>query len=163
MEETICPFCYQQLVDVENFVRVIESCCGEQEIINNNGMNVCKNCGIIQHYDFHKECINFNENKYKIRKKSVYIRKYHLNNILIDICRQNNIQLQHSDKSKIFEIFDKINKVIPKLGYNRKRIISIKYMLKQIFDMLKIDYKNIEITKSVITLKFYDDYWHDLK
>ena len=64
---------------------------------------------------------------------------------------------------KIFEIFDKINKVIPKLGYNRKRIISIKYMLKQIFDMLKIDCKNTEVTKSAITLKFYDDYWNDLK
>ena len=126
-------------------------------------MNVCKNCGIIQHYNFHKEYIDFNENKYKIRKKSVYIRKYHLNNILINICSQNNIQLKHSDRLKIFEIFDKINKVIPKLGHNRRRIISIKFILKQIFDMLKIDYKNIKITKSAITLKFYDDYWCKLK
>ena len=59
MEETICTFCYQQLVDVENFIRVVESCCGKQDIINNNGINVCKNCGIIQH-DFHKEYIDFN-------------------------------------------------------------------------------------------------------
>ena len=73
------------------------------------------------------------------------------------------IQLEYSDRLKIFEIFDKINKVIPKLGHNRKTIISIKCILKQIFDMLKIDDKNIEITKSVITLKFYDDYWYDLK
>ena len=36
-------------------------------------------------------------------------------------------------------------------------------MLKQIFDMLKIDYRNIEITKSDSTLKFYDDYWNDLE
>ena len=81
----------------------------------------------------------------------------------MDICKKNNIQLEYSDTLKIFEIFDKINKVIPKLGYNRNRIISIKYILKQIFHMLKIDYKNIAITKSVKTLKFYDDYWNDLK
>ena len=121
-------------------------------------MRICKNCGIVQHYNFHKEYVDFNENKYKMRKKSVYIRKYHLNNILMDICGKNNIQLEYSDTLKIFEIFDKINKVISKLGYNRNRIISIKYMLKQIFDMLKIDYKNIAITKSVKTLKFYDEY-----
>ena len=51
-------------------------------------------------------------------------------------------------KEKIFEILDEINKVIPKLNQNRKRTISIKYILKQIFDMLKIEYKNIKITKS---------------
>ena len=48
------------------------------------------------------------------------------------------------------------------MNYNRNRIISIKYILKQIFDMLKIDYKNIAITKSVKTLKFYDYYWSKL-
>ena len=53
--------------------------------------------------------------KYKIRKKSVYIRKYHLNNILMDICKKNNIQLEYSDTLKIFEIFDKINKVFSRI------------------------------------------------
>ena len=56
-----------------------------------------------------------------------------------------------------------INKAIPKLNQERKRTISIKYILKQIFVMLKIDCKNIAITKSQKTLKFYDDYWNDLK
>ena len=161
-EYVICPFCYKQISERKMKKSVLE-CCDKQEIINDNGEIVCRRCGVIQYFDYHKEYIDFYENKYKIRKKSVYIRKYHPNNILINICEQNNIQLRNSDKLKRFEIFDKINKVIPELNHNRKRIISIKYMLKQIFDMLKIDYRNIEITKSDSTLKFYDNYWNDLK
>ena len=42
----------------------------------------------------------------------------------MDICKKNNIHLEYSDTLKIFEIFDKINKVIPELNYNRNRIIS---------------------------------------
>ena len=114
-------------------------------------------------YKYYKEYLDFNENKYKIRKKSVYIRKYHVNNTIDKICDYNQIQLKYSDKEKIFKILDEINKVIPELNQNRKRTISIKYILKQIFDMLKIDCKNIAITKSVKTLQFYDDYWNDLK
>ena len=124
---------------------------------------VCKNCGIVNYQNYQQDYIDFNENKYKIRKKSVYIRKYHINNTINKICDDNKIQLKYSDKEKIFKILDEINKAIPKLNQERKRTISIKYILKQIFDMLKIDCKNILITKSVKTLKFYDDYWNDLK
>ena len=127
-EYVICPFCVRQISERKK--KDVE-CCNNQEIINNGEMVICKNCGIVQHYNFHKEYVDFNENKYKMRKKSVYIRKYHLNNILMDICGKNNIQLEYSDTLKIFEIFDKINKVIPKLGSNRNRIISIKYILIQ--------------------------------
>ena len=66
MEETTCPFCDQLLVEVG---KVVESCCGQQEIINDNGINVCKNCGSVYGYNYHKDYIDFNENKYKIRKK----------------------------------------------------------------------------------------------
>ena len=34
MDECTCPFCDQQLVEVENSVRVVESCCSEQDIGN---------------------------------------------------------------------------------------------------------------------------------
>ena len=134
----------------------------KQDIINDNQKIVCKNCGVVQYYDYHKEYMDFNENKYKIRKKSVYIRKYHIENTINKICDDNNIQLKYSNRLKIFEIFDKINKFIPELNHNRKRTISIKYMLKQMFDMLKIDYKHIEVTKSESTLLYYNSYWNNL-
>ena len=128
-------------------MKTVIVCCDNQDIINNEGEVVCKNCGFIQYYKYQKEYIDFNENKFKIRKRSFYIRKYHLNNVLNEICKTNNIQLLKSDQLKIFEIFDRINKVLPELNHNRKRVISIKYMLKQIFDMLKIDYKILKSQK----------------
>ena len=157
-----CPFCYKQISSRKKMKTVL-ACCDKQEIIDVDGTMVCKSCGVIQYIKYHKEYIDFNENKYKMRKKSVYIRKYHLNNSLNDICKENNIQLLKSDQLKIFEIFDRINKVLPELNQNRKRVISIKYMIKKIFDMLKIEYKYIQITKSVNTLKYYENYWSKLR
>ena len=103
-----CPFCYKQISSRK--MKTVIVCCDNQDIINNEGEVVCKNCGVIQYYNYHKEYIDFNENKFKIRKRSVYIRRYHLDNTLKDICTQNNIQLFKSDQLKIFEIFDRINK-----------------------------------------------------
>ena len=155
-----CPFCYQQISNHK--VKTVIACCDKQEVIDVNGSMLCTNCGVIQYIKYYKDYIDFNENKFKIRRKSVYVRRYHLNNTINKICDENKIQLKHSDQLKIFEIFDKINKVLPEINKERKRVISIKYILKQIFDILKIDCKNIAITKSVKTLKFYDDYWNDL-
>ena len=147
-EYVICPFCNKQ-IDERKVKKTFYECCDNQDIINEDGKVVCRNCGVVFYYKYFREYINFNENKYKIRKKSVYIRKYHVNNTIDKICDDNQIQLKYSDKEKIFKILDKINKVIPELNQHRKRTISIKYILKQIFDMIKIDCKNIAITKSV--------------
>ena len=106
-EYVICPFCFKQISNRVIKKSVLE-CCDKQEIINDYGEVVCKSCGVVQYYDYHKEYIDFNENKYKIRKKSDYIRKYHIENTINKICDENNIQLKHLDRLKIFEIFDKI-------------------------------------------------------
>ena len=157
----MCPFCYKP-INERKMSKTDFECCDDQDIINEDGKIVCRNCGVLCFYKYFKEYIDFNENKYKLRKKSFYIRKYHIENTINKICDENKIQLKNLERTKIFEIFNKINKVIPKLNQNRKRTISIKYMLKQIFDMLKIEYENIKITKSESTLKFYDEYWGKL-
>ena len=158
----LCPFCYKQIRSRKKMKTMIV-CCDNQDIINNKGEVVCKNCGVVQYIKYYKDYIDFNENKFKIRKKSVYIRKYHLNNTLEDICQKNQIQLLKIDQERIFEIFDRINKVLHELNNNRKRVISIKYMIKKIFDVLKIEYKHIQLTKSVNTLKYYEEYWSKLR
>ena len=87
LKQNICPFCKQPLED-EKKCDIIEEyylCCDCQEIIINNGYIVCRNCGIVQGYKKAKEFINFYENLYRIRRKSVYHRKYHLNNILMEM------------------------------------------------------------------------------
>ena len=163
MEETTCPFCDKQLVNVENFVKVIESCCSEQEIINDNGMNVCKNCGLVQYYNYHKDYIDFNENKYKIRKKSVYIRKYHIDNVLNSISSENYIQLTFSQRDRIYKVFVEIDSVLHKVNDGRKRMISIKFIIKQLFKMLGLPYKGIQVTKSKKTLTYYEQYWAEVQ
>ena len=85
MEESTCPFCDQQLVQVNNSVRVVEPCCSKQDMENNNGMNVCLNCGSVHGYDYVNEYIDFYENIHKIRRKSVYHRKYHIENVINNI------------------------------------------------------------------------------
>ena len=154
-------FCNKQ-INERKVTKTFYECCDNQDIINEDGKVVCKSCGIVFYYKYFREYVDFNENKYKIRRKSFYIRKYHINNTINKICDDNRIQLKNADRLKIFEIFDKINKVIPELNHNRKRTISIKYILKQIFDMLKIDCNNIAITKRVKTLQFDDEYWNNL-
>ena len=92
MEESTCPFCDRLLVEVD---KVVESCCGEQDMENVNGMNICMNCGLVHGCDYVKECFDFYENMYKIRQKSRYHRNYHIDNVINDISFKNKIQLTH--------------------------------------------------------------------
>ena len=162
-EEITCPFCDKELVDVKNFIKPIESCCSKQEIINDNGMNVCKNCGLVQYYNYHIDYIDFNENKYKIRKKSVYIRKYHIDNVLNSITSENYIQLTFNQKDQIHKAFIEIDGILQKVNDGRKRMISIKFIIKQLFKMLGLPYKDIQVTKSKKTLTYYEEYWAEVQ
>ena len=66
--------------------KIDEPCCENKELINHNGTwIVCKGCGQVERYNYAFEYVNFHENKYKIRRKSVYHRKYHVQNMIRDI------------------------------------------------------------------------------
>ena len=156
MKEFTCPFCDQQLVEVD---KVDEPCCGEQNMKNVDGMNTCVTCGIIYGYDYAAECFNFYDNMYKIRKKSVHCRKYHIENVMNSI----NTELTHGQRDRIYKVFVEIGTIIPLVNGNRKRMISIKYVIKQLFKMLGLPYKDINVTKSKKTLKYYKQYWEKLE
>ena len=55
------------------------------DIIKDNAKNVCRSCGSVHGYDFANKNIDFYENLFKIRKNSIYIRKYHIENVTMDI------------------------------------------------------------------------------
>ena len=160
MGELTCPFCDQQLAEVVS--SVVVSCCSNQEMFNDDGENVCLNCGSVHGYDYCKEYVDFYENMYKIRRKSVYHRKYHIENVMNSICCENGFQISLKDNSKILKIFKEIDKVLPLVNKNRKRMISTKFVLKKIFLMLGLPFENITITNSKKTLKFYDQYWVEI-
>ena len=58
-----------------------------------DGYLVCKNCGQLYDEYFASEYVEFYENRHKIRKTSVYHRKYHIINVMNDIAQKNNIQI----------------------------------------------------------------------
>ena len=161
LKQNICPFCKQPLED-EKKCDIIEEyylCCDCREIVINNGYIVCKNCGIVQGYEKAKEFINFYENLYRIRRKSVYHRKYHLNNILMDIGTKYNITFSVEQKNKIMRIFSEIGKILPQINGERKRMISLNFILIQVLRMMGLPFNKIPISKSKNTLASYQQYW----
>ena len=71
-----CPFCYKQLNEYEK--QETESCCETHNILNETGTLVCGNCSQVEGYKTVNEYLNFYENLHKIKKKSVYHRKCHI-------------------------------------------------------------------------------------
>ena len=158
--ELLCPFCDEQLKTLQN---TVDPCCSKQEMVNINGMNACVNCGLVNGYDYVQEYFNFYENMYKIRRKSVYHRKYHIENVINSISSKNNIQLTHYQRDKIYKVFVEIDSVLSEVNDRRKRMISIKYVIKKLFKMLRLPYKDINVTKSKRTLTYYKQYWKKVK
>ena len=88
-----------------------------------------------------------NENRHKIRKKSVYHRKYHIINVMNDIAQKNNIQIGYDNREKILRIFRLIDQNSPEVNIGRKRMISVNFILKQLFDI------------KLKTLNYYNQWW----
>ena len=156
MGESICPFCDQLLVEVN---KAIESCCSEQDMETVKGMNICVNCGLVHGYDYAAENFDFYDKMYSIRRKLVYHRNYHIDNVMNGI----SFQLTLKQKDQIHKIFVEINSVLHEVNDERKRIISIKFILKQLFRMLGLPYKDIQVTKLKRTLKYYEQYWEEVQ
>ena len=150
MMESTCPFGDQQLVVV---VKVVESCCSGPNIETVDGMNTCMNtcmnCGLVDGYDYAKEYFNFYDNMYRMRKKSIYHRKYHIYNVTNSISFKNNIQLTHEQMNQIHKVFIEIDSVLHKVNDGRKRMISIKFIMKQLFKMLGLPYKDIQVEEDI--------------
>ena len=65
MDQLVCDFCGIKFViniNQEDF------CCEKMDMIKNNGMNVCKNCGVVNSYDLQAPYIDFNKNKFKFKR-----------------------------------------------------------------------------------------------
>ena len=66
-------------------------------------------CGQVQDEYFSSEYIDFYENRHKIKRKSVYHRKYHIMNVMNDIAQKNNIQIGYYNRENIIRVFRLIN------------------------------------------------------
>ena len=63
-EKFLAPFCDEELQDCS--VKEENLCCDMQDIINDNGMRVCRSCGVVHDYDF-TEYIDFYQDMRWIR------------------------------------------------------------------------------------------------
>ena len=105
------------------------------------------------------EYVDFYENRHRIKRKSVYHRKYHILNVINDIAHDNNIQVGYYNREKILRIFRLIDQVIPQVNnFRRRRLISVNFIIKQLFDILGVEYKIIPITQSNNTLRYYENW-----
>jgi len=161
--DIVCPFCDQKLEDSNKKPqdRLVKyySCCDNQYIINDDGMLVCRSCGIVQGYESSVEYVDFYKNRHRFLRKSVYHREYHINNILLDIEEKYNIKISNCQKHKIDAIYVEIGKVLNEVNGTRKRMISVNFIMRKIFKMMGIPHKQIPISKSKKTLAFYNKYW----
>ena len=156
--EVVCPFCDEKIED-SNKKPKDDECCDNQEVITTDGMQVCRSCGVVQGYNYAKEYVDFYENRHRFIRKSVYNRKYHVNNNILKIQEKYGIELSNSQKNKIDSIYVAIGNVINDVNCTRKRMISINFIMRKIFKMIGIPFENIPISKSKKTLYFYDKYW----
>ena len=121
---------------------------------------MCKNCGQVYDYLTADEYVDFYKNRLKIKRKSVYHRKYHILNVINDIAHNNNIQVGYYNREKILRIFRLIDQVIPQVNnFRRRRLISVNFIIKQLFDILGVENKITPITQSKNTLRYYENWW----
>ena len=123
------PFCDQKSkeVNVKHY-----PCCYKQSTITDNGANICQSCGTVNGFQIAKENMNFYKNQYKIVKKSIYEREYHLQNTINDICNKYKLYISSHNKTKIHLIFKEIHKMPPQINSNGKRMININFNLNVI-------------------------------
>ena len=156
--ENFCPCCELQF----NFVKKTKYyliCCDKQDIINDNGQLVCQNCGIVQGFKYAKEYVGFYENRHRFRKKSVYERKYCINNRLLDIQCNYQINLTCQDQIKIKKIFSEIGKILDEVNGTRKRLISINFIFHKVLNLMNIPCEKIPISELAKTKAFHEKYW----
>ena len=68
--------------------------------------------------------------------------------MITSLCSKDDMQISTNDKNKILENFEKIESVLPQIHGDRKRMVNINFILKQILKKIKLQYKNIPISKS---------------
>ena len=151
-----CVFCNKQIQDPGKPRRYF--CCDSMRLIKDN-LLVWENCGQVHDYLTADEYIDFYENRYRIKRKSVYHRKYHIINVMNDIAQTNGIQIGYYNRENILRIFKLIDNDTHQPGVRRRRLISVNFIIKQLFDILGVEYKIIPLTRSKNTLRYYENWW----
>ena len=138
--------------------------CQETDFVIVSGYKLCENCGsqnehVLGYFD------KKDYDRLLFRKKSIYQRKYHYEKKVNKVSEM--IKLTEDEKC---ELYDKLmvidNNVVKKLNkqFNRKRMISIGYLIKKILEeMGNVKYKLIYLNIGDQTLVNYEKWWQSYK
>ena len=154
----MCSICNMVLLE---FNKKSVQCCSKQSILYNNSTYTCANCGLVHDCGYVSEFTDYYANLHRIRRKSIYQRKYHIETVMNNICFKNRIDLTHDQRDRICRVFAEISDIIPTVNGQRKRLISTKYIICRLFELLGIQI-SIEISKSQKTMDFYYRYWNEI-
>ena len=70
----------------------------------------------------------------------------------MDIITKHKITFSVEQKNKIMRIFSEIGKILPQINSERKRMISLNFILRQVLRMMGLPFNKIPISKSKKTL-----------
>ena len=128
--------------------------CGK-EMEQTGEEHVCLSCGMHYGYEYAKEYINYYENLYNIRKKSIYKRKYYLEKVII------KYKLTSEQREEFEEYFGKIEDAYKHCTFYKKRMIAFEYLFRKVFEMMGLK-KQIKMCKPVRNknvLRKYEGVW----
>ena len=125
---------------------------------------ICDECGVenghvLGIYDFK------DYDRLYYRKKSIYHRKYYYEKKVNHISKI--INLTEEKKCELYDKLMKIDNYVMKIlnkQYFRKRMISIEYLIKRLFEEMGCEkYKLIYLKISSQTLEIYEKWWNSYK
>ena len=120
------------------------------------------NCGSVHGCEYVEGYVDFYANIYRIQRKPMHDRKYHIENVLNGICYENRIELTVHQRNIIYEVFNEIGDILPLIDKTRKRMICAKFIIRQIFMLIGLPFEFVKISKSRKTLAFYNKYWVEI-
>ena len=77
----------------------------------------------------------------------------------MDISTKHKITFSVEQRNKIMRIFSEIDEILPQINGERKRMISLNFILIQVLRMMSLPFNKIPISKSKRTLNSYQEYW----
>lgn len=119
---------------------------------------VCTNCGLHYGYDFVNEYIDFSLNKYKIRRKSVYNRKYHIENTLF------KFNLTRTERNEFNKYITKVEQSYDQINNHKAEILKLEYIYFKIFELMKLPEKQklCRPVKGKAVLDRYERIWKQI-
>ena len=128
------------------------------------GYKICDECGVANGH-----VLGFYDNKdfdrLHYRKKSVYQRKYYYEKKVNKISKRINLTNEQKNElySKLMEIDNHIMEILNK-EYNRKRMISISFLIKKFLEEMGGESSKLVYLKiSPQTLDNYENWWDSYK